>query len=120
MTSLKGLRILVVEDEMLVSMLLEDMLGDFGCVVVGPAPDLDEAMSLVEKGEIDAALLDVNVSGRPIFPVADALRERGVPYIFASGYGEAGLTDAHRGAPVLQKPFRQADLERTLTALVAS
>ncbi len=115
---LKGLRVLVVEDEMLVSMLVEDMLSDFGCLVVGPAPDLDEAMALATTAEIDAALLDVNLAGKPIFPVADALKARGVPFAFASGYGQAGLAEAHRDAPVLQKPFRQSDLERALSSLV--
>lgn len=116
---LVGLRVLVVEDEMLVSMLVEDMLADFGCSVVGPAPDFDAAMALANNAEIDAALLDVNVAGRAIFPVADALKARGVPFAFASGYGAAGVEEDHRGAPVLQKPFRQIDLERALTGLVS-
>lgn len=116
--ALSGLRVLVVEDEMLVSMLVEDMLADFGCSVVGPAPDLEEAMSLASTADIDAALLDVNLAGKPIFPVADALKARGVPFAFASGYGAAGVEGDHRGAPVLQKPFRQSDLERALTGLV--
>lgn len=115
---LNGLRVLVVEDEMLVSMLVEDMLADFGCSVVGPAPDFDEAMALANTADIDAALLDVNLAGRPIFPVADALKARGVPFAFASGYGQAGLEEAHRGATVLQKPFRQSDLERALNGLM--
>ena len=117
--ALSGLRVLVVEDEMLVSMLVEDMLSDFGCTVVGPAPDFDEAMSLAGSAEIDAALLDVNVAGKAIFPVADALKARGVPFAFASGYGAAGVEGDHSGAPVLQKPFRQSDLERALTGLVS-
>lgn len=115
--NLGGLRVLVVEDEMLVSMLVEDMLTDFGCSIVGPAPDLDQALQLAESSDIDAAILDVNVGGRQIFPVADILRGRGVPYVFASGYGEAGLVDPHKGSPVLQKPFRQGDLERILVSL---
>jgi len=115
---LKGLKVLVVEDEMLVSMLVEDMLSDLGCLVVGPAAELDEAMALALSADIDAALLDVNLGGKPIFPVADALRERGVPFAFASGYGEAGLSEDHRGAAVLQKPFREADLARALRGLV--
>jgi CheY-like chemotaxis protein len=114
---LNGLRVLVVEDEMLVAMLLEDMLGDFGCSVVGPAATLREALPLAQTADLDAAVLDVNLGGDPIFPVADALKARGVPFVFASGYGENGLAEAHRGAPVLQKPFRQADLERALNAL---
>lgn len=116
---LDGLRVLVVEDEMLVSMLVEDMLMEFGCDIVGPAPDLDQAMTLADTAELDAAILDVNVGGRQIFPVADRLKARGIPFAFASGYGEAGLIEAHRGTPVLQKPFRQGDLERVLKELAA-
>lgn len=104
---------------MLVSMLVEDMLTEFGCDIVGPAPDLDQALTLANDAELDAAILDVNVGGRQIFPVADQLKARGIPYAFASGYGEAGLVEAHRGAPVLQKPFRQGDLERVLKELAA-
>jgi CheY-like chemotaxis protein len=117
MKTLAALKVLVVEDEALVSMLVEDMLSDLGCVVVGPAAELDEALRLAGSADIDAALLDVNLGGRPIFPVADALRERGVPFAFASGYGEAGLSEGHRGALVLQKPFREADLRRVLEEL---
>ena len=109
-----GLRVFVAEDEALVSMLVEDMLTEIGCTVVGPASSLDEALALAQEGEIDVALLDVNLAGKPVFPVADLLRSRGVPYIFASGYGEAGVSDDHRGAPVLQKPFRESDLARIL------
>jgi CheY-like chemotaxis protein len=114
----KGLRVLVVEDEALVAMLVEDMLTDLGCLVVGPVADLDEALALVGEDGIDCAVLDVNLAGKPIFPVADALKEKGVPFAFASGYGEAGVRDDHRSAPVLQKPFREADLARALGELV--
>ena len=119
MKTLAALKVLVVEDEALVSMLVEDMLTDLGCVVIGPAADIEEALRLVGSETIDAALLDVNLGGRPIFPVADALKARGVPFAFASGYGEAGLSEAHRGAAVLQKPFREADLKRILEGLAA-
>jgi CheY-like chemotaxis protein len=115
---LTGRRVLIVEDEMLVSMLLEDMLGDFGCAIVGPAPNLKEALALAQNEQIDAALLDVSISGDFSFPVADALKARGVPFAFASGYGDNALNEAHRGALVLHKPFRQADLERALTGLM--
>ena len=117
-SNLNGLKVLVVEDEMLVSMLVEDMLADLGCTVVGPAAELDEAMDLAQSADIDLALLDVNLGGKPIFPVADALKARGVPFAFASGYGEAGLSEDHRGASVLQKPFREADLAKALRGLV--
>ena len=115
--TLTGLRVLVVEDEVLVAMLLEDMLADFGCSVIGPAPTIAEALPLATDAVIDVAVLDLNLGGEPVYPVADVLKTRGVPYVFASGYGAATLADAHRGAPMLQKPYRQADLERVLSGL---
>jgi CheY-like chemotaxis protein len=117
---LEGLRVLVVEDEMMVSMLIEDMLGDLGCIVVGPASRLDEAMELARAGNIDCAVLDVNLGGQPIFPLADLLREHGWPFAFATGYGDAGLRDVDKGSPVLQKPFREGDLARVLGELRAA
>ena len=121
MTSqLEGLRVLVVEDEMMVSMLIEDMLSDLGCAVVGPASRLDEALQLAREAELDCAVLDVNLGGQPIFPLADLLREMGAPFAFATGYGDAGLRDVDRGSPVLQKPFREADLARVLGELKTS
>ena len=111
----QGRRVLVVEDEMMISMLVEDMLSELGCAVVGPAHALDDALDLArsEVG-LDAALLDVNLGGQPVFAVADALRAKGVPAIFSTGYGDAALRDVDRGAPVLQKPFRAGDLARAL------
>ena len=117
--NLGGLRVLVVEDEMMVSMLIEDMLTDLGCMVVGPASRLDEAIDLANAAGIDCAVLDVNLGGQPIFPLADLLRERGLPFAFATGYGDAGLRDVDHGAPVLQKPFREGDLARVLSELRA-
>jgi CheY-like chemotaxis protein len=116
---LDGLRVLVVEDEMMVSMLVEDMLADMGCKVVGPASRLDEAIALVGDAELDCAVLDVNLGGQPIFPLADILREKGAPFAFATGYGDAGLRDVDKGTPVLQKPFRESDLARILSELRA-
>ena len=112
---LVGRRILVVEDEMMISMLVEDMLAELGCAVVGPAHALDAALELARtEFGLDAALLDVNLGGQPVFAVADALREKGVPAIFSTGYGDAGLREIDRGSQVLQKPFRAGDLARAL------
>ncbi len=119
LTDLAGLRVLVVEDEMMVSMLIEDMLSDLGCVVIGPAARLDEAIALAESTQIDCAVLDVNLGGQPIFPLADILRAKGAPFAFATGYGDAGLRDVDKGSPVLQKPFRESDLARILGELRA-
>ncbi len=102
---------------MMVSMLIEDMLEDLGCKVVGPASRLDEAIELANTVELDCAVLDVNLGGQPIFPLADLLRAKGAPFAFATGYGDAGLREADRGSPVLQKPFREGDLARILGEL---
>jgi CheY-like chemotaxis protein len=118
--SLEGLRVLVVEDEMMVSMLIEDMLSDLGCTVVGPASRLEEAIDLAQRSDLDCAVLDVNLGGQPIFPLADILRAKGAPFAFATGYGDAGLRDVDRGSPVLQKPFREGDLARVLGQLKAA
>jgi CheY-like chemotaxis protein len=116
-SALTGRRVLVVEDEMMIAMLVEDMLAELGCAVVGPAHALDTALTLAKtETGLDCALLDVNLGGQPVFAVADALRAKGVPAIFSTGYGDAGLRDVDRGAPVLQKPFRAGDLAKALTA----
>jgi CheY-like chemotaxis protein len=120
-SALVGRRVLVVEDEMMIAMLVEDMLAELGCSVVGPAHALDAALDLArtELG-LDAALLDVNLGGQSVFAVADTLRAKGVPAIFSTGYGDAGLRDVDRGSPVLQKPFRAGDLARALHAALGT
>ncbi len=115
--ALQGLRVLVVEDEMMVSMLLEDMLADLGCLVVGPAARLDEAMMLADSQPFDCALLDVNLAGQQSFPLADSLRNLKTPFAYATGYGEASLRAQDRGAIILMKPFRESDLVRVLTEM---
>jgi CheY-like chemotaxis protein len=111
---LNGLRVLVVEDEAAISLLLEDMLLDFGCEVIGPAARLAAALDAVERETVDLAILDVNVAGEPIYPVAEALAQRQIPFVFSTGYGSAGIKDAYRDRPVLQKPFAQHDLKQKL------
>lgn len=117
--ALKNLRILVVEDEMLVCMMIETMLADFGCIVVGPAANLEQALRLASDAEIDVALLDLNLNGTKSTRVADALTARGVPFAFATGYGVDGLHDRYRSAPVVSKPFDEDELVKTLEALLA-
>lgn len=112
--TLSGLRVLVVEDEAAISLLLEDMLLDFGCEVIGPAARLSTALDVVENQNVDLAILDVNVAGEPIYPVAESLVRKGVPFVFSTGYGSAGIKDAYRDRPVLQKPFAQHDLQQKL------
>ena len=111
---LNGLRVLVVEDEAAISLLLEDMLLDFGCEVIGPAARLSAALDAVAREKVDLAILDVNVAGEPIYPVAEALAQRSIPFVFSTGYGSAGIRDTFRDRPVLQKPFAQHDLKQKL------
>jgi CheY-like chemotaxis protein len=111
-------RILVVEDELMIRMLLEDMLGELGYAIVAEAGRLDEALEAVRSADFDLAILDVNLNGQPIAPVADALAARGTPFVFATGYGDRGLPDTHRDRPVLKKPFQLDGLRQMLqTAL---
>ena len=115
MDGLAGKRILVVEDESLVAMLIETILEDLGCTPVGPAASVDEGLALARgNAVIDAALLDVNVAGRQVFPVAEALAARGVPFVFSTGYGEAGLPEHWRGHPTIQKPFTESAIRDAL------
>ena len=119
--ALTGRRVLIVEDESLVAMLLETILEDMGCEPVGPASNLDDGLALAQDdGRLDAALLDVNVGGRQVFPVAEALRDRGVPFVFSTGYGEGGLPDEWRGLPTLQKPFTEAAVREALMTAVGA
>jgi CheY-like chemotaxis protein len=119
---LDGLRVLVVEDEALVSMLLEAMLEDLGCAVVGPAGRVAEAIKLMDgdPDAIDVALLDVNVAGEQVFPVAEALKAAGKPFAFSTGYGEAGVGDGWRGATALQKPYTFEDVRAVLEKLASA
>ena len=118
MADISGRRVLVVEDEALVLMLLTDMVEESGAVVVGPASTVAEALELAQDADIEAALLDVNLNGQPVFPVAAALRARGVPFAFLTGYGRAGLPDEYADASVLQKPFQFDHLMERLQALL--
>jgi len=107
-------RVLIVEDEMLVAMNIEDMLADIGHEVVGIANRLDAGLELAREGGFDVAMLDVNLAGDLSFPIADILEQRGIPYLFATGYGRKGIRDDYGAAPVLQKPFRARALEQAI------
>jgi CheY-like chemotaxis protein len=111
---LEGLRVLVVEDEALVALQLEDMLTGLGCAIIGPASRVGQALELLTGEQVDAAVLDLNVAGELVYPVADALATRGLPYIFATGYGAAGLCEPYRRRPVLQKPFLPSQLRKAM------
>jgi CheY-like chemotaxis protein len=118
--SLAGLRVLAVEDESLVAMMIEDFLEALGCAVAGTAARLEEALSMAAELDLDAAVLDVNLDGRPSYPVAETLRRRSVPFLFATGYGAAGVPEPLRDAPVLAKPFHKRQLAAALAGLAAA
>jgi CheY-like chemotaxis protein len=111
-------RILVVEDEYLIRMLLEDMLADLGYDVAGAVSSIAEASELAAKGDINAAVLDVNLDGQEIYPVADILAKRGLPFVFVTGYGENSLSEPYRDRPALQKPFQVEQLKTALDKLL--
>jgi CheY-like chemotaxis protein len=116
----KPARILVIEDEYLIRMLLEDMLTDLGLEVAAAVGTMAEAREVAANGEFNAAILDVNLDGEQIFPVADILAKRGKPFVFVTGYGESSLPGAYRERPSLQKPFQAAQLQTTLADLLAA
>ena len=115
---LSGCRILVVEDEMLVLINIEDMLADLGCESVGAAATVDQALALIDTQAFDAAMVDVNLDGMQSYSVADALRARGVPFMFSTGYSGQSLKEGYRDAPVLGKPYRAAELVEILARLI--
>lgn len=119
MTKSRGKRILVIEDEPIVAIALHDMLEELGYQVVGPAFRLTAARSLAETEQLDAAILDVNMGEGESYDVARFLRSRGVPYIFATGYGRQGLEPGHEDVLVLQKPYHEGQIAEALERLLA-
>lgn len=118
--ALAGLRLLLVEDEAMVAMMVEDILSDLGCVVVDVAGTLSRGLTLARDAELDldAAILDVNLGGEKVYPVAEVLTARGIPFVFATGYGIAGIAEQYAHVPALAKPYQPRALERMLeTAL---
>jgi CheY-like chemotaxis protein len=115
---LSGRRILVVEDEMLILMMIEAMLAELGCESVTTAATINQAVALVDEEVFDAAMLDVNLSGSNSYPVADALVARGVPFFFSTGNNGLHIMDRYSGTAVLRKPFLHEDLAAILTGLL--
>jgi DNA-binding response OmpR family regulator len=113
-----GLRVLLVEDEAIISIMVEDMLLDLGAAEVRHVGSIAGGRSLLARETPDLAVLDVNLAGEPCYPLAERLREAGVPILFASGYGREGLAEDWRDAPSVQKPFRIEALGKALVALL--
>ena len=115
-----GLRVLVIEDESIIALLIEDMLREMGHQVGEVAPRMEDARRAAEAGSFDFAIVDVSLHGEPSYPIADILRARGIPFVFATGYGADGLDPGHRATPTLQKPFAPEDLRAALSLVIAS
>jgi len=115
---LEGVRVLVVEDEYLVAALIEQILESAGCIVMGPVARVPEALDAVDHDDYDAAVLDVNLAGERINPVADALSERDVPFMFVTGYGASALPREYAERPHIGKPFRIAELLGMLSSIL--
>jgi CheY-like chemotaxis protein len=117
--ALAGLRVLLVEDEMMVSLLIEELLNDEECVIVGPYDQLPAALEAAKIEALDLALLDVNLHGSKVYPVAEALAERGVPFLLLSGYGDGAVPADRPNWRACQKPFHSEVLIRMLVQCVS-
>ena len=115
---LSGKRILVVEDSPVVAPFTADILGELGCVVVGPAPNMAAARALIESETLDAALMDVHIRGERVFPLFDMLESRAVPFILTSGYADWQIPEKLEKRPRLQKPYTMEQVEKALVELL--
>jgi len=116
----KGLRVFLVEDEGMIRMMETDMLEELGHTVAAEAARIDQALELVRSTEFDLAILDVNVNGKLITPVAELIRARDIPIIFATGYGSDGLPEGFRDFPALPKPFQLDSLAKAIDEVIGS
>lgn len=115
-----GRKILIVEDETMIAIMLEDMLDELGYGVAGIAAKTPQALELIDRVPIDAAILDLNLAGQDSYDIAAALEERGVPFLFSTGYAALAVEERYRERPFLQKPFRQEELQRALSGMLKS
>jgi len=115
----KASNIFLVEDEALIRMMLADMVEELGHRVVAEAGNVETGRELAQSASFDLALLDINLDGYSVAPVAEVIEKRGLPFLFVSGYGLAGLPQAFRERPVLQKPFLISKLNDAIGALIA-
>lgn len=116
----RGPRVLIVEDEAMISILFEDMVCDLGGYVVGPAARFEQAMGLALQADFDLAVLDVNVDGLAVYPIADVLRCRGIPFIFVTGYDSSVVPQRYQHSCVLTKPFSHQTFRNALREVFTS
>ena len=119
-TGLTGRSVFLVEDEVMIRMMVADMLEELGYTIAAEAGDITEAMRLAQATEFDIAILDVNVNGKVITPVAELITARNRPFIFATGYGSSGLPPEYRDRPALQKPFQLETLAQVIASTMKS
>jgi CheY-like chemotaxis protein len=117
-SGLAGRRILVVEDSPVVAPFTADLLGELGCVVVGPAPNMAAARELLEAETFDAALMDIHIRGERVFPLCEMLAAKGVPFVLTSGYADWHMPEKWQDCPRLQKPYTLDQIERALSSLL--
>jgi CheY-like chemotaxis protein len=115
-----GGSVFLVEDEVMIRMMVADMLEELGYSVAAEAGEINEAIKLAQSAEFDIAILDVNVNGKVISPVAELIKARNRPFIFATGYGSSGLHEQYRDRPALQKPFQLETLARLIDSTLKS
>lgn len=115
-----GGSVFLVEDEVMIRMMVADMLEELGYRVAAEAGEIDEAIELARTAEFDFAILDVNVNGKAISPVADLIAARKRPFIFATGYGSSGLPEEYRDRPALQKPFQLETLAQMIVSALGN
>ncbi|GEP54967.1 response regulator [Reyranella soli] len=114
MSDARPLKVLVVEDESLVALDIENMLEEMGCTVVASVPRLVKALDLAARLDLDLAVLDINLAGEVVYPLAFRLAERGIPFVFSTGYSTADLPIELRDRPILRKPVMPANLKRAV------
>jgi len=114
----RGKRVLLVEDQAMVAMMIEDMLGELDCTVVATASRLEKALQLADSLDIDVAILDINLNGDVSYQVADSLARRLIPFVFSTGYGAASLPERFRASPALSKPFQPAALAQAIASVL--
>jgi DNA-binding response OmpR family regulator len=117
MTSLTGKRILIVEDEALVALMVEDILAEYGAIIIGSKRTVEDGLALAKTADIDAAVLDVNVRGHRIDPVVDVLAARGIPFLLATGYGKVELPNG-QNAICIEKPYTPENLAKGLATVL--